>query len=408
MVGRSDWVEIFKAGKQTASDGRTIVFSPENLDEIVSSYSPEHFRAPLIISHDTFGRSDRELAESELAFGIVKKLKREGNSLYAFCDPVAPEVRDWIAQGRIVDRSASFYPPNSANNPFPGKWALRHVALLGKTAPSVKGMEAIFNLNEFNFSENDDFLEFSNYKNNTLVELFSGLRDFLIESHGLEKAQALIPNYLLRTLGDSSDGTESLQERMSDLEIKLEDVRQSVFSMENSFHSTMPKMSMAYQEDDDDNQEDEMTSEMQSEIAALREELKKQKRERRRDRIASFMERNRDRLIPRMLEDFDVEFGEDTISENFSSFCEGLSDSQLSYFEQFVSQIPVQVEFNELTAAPVSRRGNKSFSGNGSPQSKILAAIESYQSEHPELSFEQIKNLPEFSEQVSQIYMGVI
>ena len=167
-------------------------------------------------------------------------------------------------------------------------------------------------------------------------------------------------------------------------------------------------MSMAYQEDDDDNQEDEMTSEMQSEIAALREELKKQKRERRRDRIASFMERNRDRLIPRMLEDFDVEFGEDTISENFSSFCEGLSDSQLSYFEQFVSQIPVQVEFNELTAAPVSRRGNRSFSGNGSPQSKILAAIESYQSEHPELSFEQIKNLPEFSEQVSQIYMGVI
>jgi hypothetical protein len=406
MVGRSDWVEIFKAGKQTASDGRTIVFSPENLDEIVSSYSPEHFRAPLIISHETFGRSDRELAESELAFGIVKKLRREGNSLYAFCDPVAPEVRDWIAQGRIVDRSASFYPPNSANNPFPGKWALRHVALLGKTAPSVKGMEAI-NLNELNFSEDDDFLEFSAYKNNAFVELFSGLRDFLIESHGLEKAEALIPSYVLRTLGGPDDETEFLQKRMSDLEKKLEDVRQSVFSLGDSFHSTMPKMSMAYQEDDDD-QEDEMTSEMQSEIAALREELKKQKRERRRDRIASFMERNRDRLIPRMLEDFDVEFGEDTISENFSSFCEGLSDSQLSYFEQFVSQIPVQVEFNELTAAPVSRRGNKSFSGNGSPQSKILAAIESYQSEHPELSFEQIKNLPEFSEQVSQIYMGVI
>jgi hypothetical protein len=405
MPGRSDWVEIFKAGKQTASDGRTIVFSPENLDEIVSSYSPEHFRAPLIISHDTFGRSDRELAESELAFGIVKKLKREGNSLYAFCDPVAPKVRDWIAQGRIVDRSASFYPPDSANNPFPGKWALRHVALLGKTAPSVKGMEAIFNLNEFNFSEDDDFLEFSDYKNNAIVELFSGLRDFLIESHGLEKAEALIPSFVLRMLGDSDDETESLQERMSDLEMKLEGVRQSVFSLGDS--STMPKMSMAYQEDDDD-QEDEMTSEMQSEIAALREELKKQKRERRRDRIASFMERNRDRLIPRMLEDFDVEFGEDAISENFSSFCEGLSDSQLSYFEQFVSQIPVQVEFNELTAAPVPRRGNRSFSGNGSPQSKILAAIESYQSEHPELSFEQIKNLPEFSEQVSQIYMGVI
>lgn len=352
------WVEIFRGGERTASNGRKYFFRTEDLDQIVETYSPEKFRAPLILGHKTFGRSDRELAESELSFGVASRLKRTGDRLYALFDRVAPEVREWIEQGRIVDRSASFYPPNSPNSPSPGKWALRHIGLLGKTAPSVKNMTPL-NLSENLMFSDSPGIVFNETMNNT-SQIFTGIRDALVEIHGIETAESIIPDSLIASFEE---------------EAKLN-----------------------YQ----DSSDTKMTEEMQAEIAKLKAELSQQVKARRRDKIASFMERNSNRLTPAMLGDVEIEFGEETVTENLQTFAQGLSESQLAYFEKFVELIPQQIEFGELTADNSLKSRTKQF--GDSPSAKLLGAIAAYQSEHPEMSFEQVKNLPEFSEQVNHVY----
>ncbi|MBF0186018.1 MAG: hypothetical protein HQM06_16735, partial [Magnetococcales bacterium] len=42
--------------------------------------------------------------------------------------------------GRFKKISASFYPPDSPNNPTPGLFALRHIAFLGAQPPAIKGL----------------------------------------------------------------------------------------------------------------------------------------------------------------------------------------------------------------------------------------------------------------------------
>lgn len=388
---KTNQFEIFRAGTRTSSDGRTFHFSSKDLDEIASNYDPKVFRAPLILSHNTFGKSDRDLAQSELAFGVVEKVVREGDNLHCYCNPIAPEISNWVKEGRILDRSASFYPPDSPNNPTPGKWSLRHVALLGRTPPAVKGMSAL-SLSEFDFAEDDDSVEFGAMKVSTskIASMFGGIRDFLIEFVGLEAANRILPREALSGLvevgnwGDMEDGRAMtrLHERLDEVEQEL--VRTQTAKLENDFLYEEQKMTDYY-----------------SELESLRAEVARQRIERRRDRIAMFQERYSDRLTPAMLEEITVSFGEESRPESLVSFCEGLSEGQFNYFEQFLSRIPKQVEFGELTANPGPSR-YASPPANGAiyePNSLALdRKIRAYQQEHPNLSYAEVLGLPEFSE----------
>ncbi|HEY9835417.1 MAG TPA: hypothetical protein V6D27_00755 [Vampirovibrionales bacterium] len=386
-----DDFEIFQGGTRTSSDGRKIHFSNRDLDEIVETYDPRNFRAPLILSHNTFARSDRELAESELAFGVVQRVVRDGNSLRAFCDPIAPEVSQWIKEGRIVDRSASFYPPDSPSNPTPGKWSLRHVALLGRTPPAVKGMSAL-SLAEIFDDDGGEALEFKGYEMNTqtvIADFFRGVRDFLIESQGLEFADNLLPSDKLATLSDqeNADLPSDFAERLADLEEEIESLKE---------HSANKQQTMGpeYQE-------------LQDELESYKTQLRNERTQRRNERIASFEEKYKDRLTPAMLAPVEVSFGEESRQESFSSWCESLSDWQLSYVENFIKNLPPQIDFGEHTAGgggtdrPAERR--KYSSSYDAASLAADAKIRDYQSQHPELTYSEVVARPEFQELLREI-----
>ena len=125
-------VHIFKAGKQTSAQGITREFTVGDLKEIADSYQPDVHEAPIRIGHE-----DNDKVPS---WGWVKGVKVKGNELFAEID-FSPLAEEYIKNGLYKKVSASFYSPDSKINPEPGKWSLRHVALLGAQPPAVKGLK---------------------------------------------------------------------------------------------------------------------------------------------------------------------------------------------------------------------------------------------------------------------------
>jgi hypothetical protein len=208
-------LEIFTAGHRTSSQGFGRKYSTDDLDQAVNCYNPDVFKAPLIISkrggHDTGGIPDHALAYSELAFGYPQSLKRIGQKLIAIFEKVAPEFVQWCDEGRILDRSASFYLPDSPNNPHPGSLALRHVAALGVSPPAVKGMGSIqgaLSMANFTCSAEDvGVVEFDS-GDGSIAQVFWNLREWIISKHGLEAADVALPKESIAailTMDDEDD-----------------------------------------------------------------------------------------------------------------------------------------------------------------------------------------------------------
>jgi len=139
--GFNDWVEIFRGGRQTDSNGRTHDGN-QLIRRAVRSFNTADHEPPLVVGHPK---------ENAPAFGWVEKLKAATNGgtsvLMGKFKQVVPEFAALAKQGLYKKRSASFYPDGR----------LRHVGFLGAAPPAVKGLadlkfedseETIFNFDD--------------------------------------------------------------------------------------------------------------------------------------------------------------------------------------------------------------------------------------------------------------------
>lgn len=115
------WFAIFKTGKHTDSAGNTREWTEADLDVIVAKYDPQKHEAPIVIGHP---------ASNAPAFGWIEKLKRVGDTLYAYPKQLAQEFVEMVNKGLFKKRSISLYPDGT----------LRHVGFLGAQPPAVKGL----------------------------------------------------------------------------------------------------------------------------------------------------------------------------------------------------------------------------------------------------------------------------
>ena len=135
-------IEIFRAGRHIDDAGGVHQFSEADLAGMATSYNPALREAPLTVGHPK---------DNLPAYGWVKSVGRSASGALAIdTHQVEPQFAEMVEAGRFKKRSASFYPPQAANNPTPGKWYLRHVAFLGAQPPAVAGLKDI------QFSEDDD------------------------------------------------------------------------------------------------------------------------------------------------------------------------------------------------------------------------------------------------------------
>ncbi|QRO13084.1 peptidase [Moraxella osloensis] len=134
-------IHIFKTGTHTDSHGQTLTFSEADLAMAVSAYNPDIHQAPIVVGHP---KTDAP------AYGWVQNLSANNGNLYATPEQVNTEFSEQVKAGSYKKVSASFYPPNSPNNPVKGVYYLRHVGFLGAEPPAIKGLSPV------EFSEKDD------------------------------------------------------------------------------------------------------------------------------------------------------------------------------------------------------------------------------------------------------------
>lgn len=283
-------IEILKAGNHVSSSGEPCSFGVNELKQVVESYDPNAFKAPLIVSHNTGGKADHDIVNSELAFGFPKELRLVGDRVKAVFEKISPQVVNWVREGRLLGISPSLYKPNSPSNPHPGKWSLRHIAALGKSPPAIKSLsplalsEAIavdepsdswaIALSEFepSFSEEGtvDFMcgacaaeksENQMEAVGTMASLFRRLREWMIGEFDMATADKVVAPEILDELTAPED--DEMDEAIATLTSLFRRVREWLidqYDMETADKVVAPDLLDELLMPDDDDEEDDSSN----------------------------------------------------------------------------------------------------------------------------------------------------
>lgn len=174
-------LHIFKPGNHTPMTGGRLSFSEADLAASARAYNPALHEAPIVIGHPVHDAP---------AYGWVNELQASSKGLYADVDRLDPMFVEQVGKKKRFKKiSASFYAPDSPNNPVPGVYYLRHVGFLGAQPPSVKGLDPI-NLGDSEkgvvyFSEEGD-------SNEEDQGFFQKMREWLTKNKGQEVADKIL------------------------------------------------------------------------------------------------------------------------------------------------------------------------------------------------------------------------
>jgi hypothetical protein len=182
--GLSDWVEIFRGGKQVDSSGREHDGNVL-IEKAVSLFNPVMHEPPAVIGHPKGDAPAYAWVE-----GLKSDVKDGVKVLFARFKQVVPEFEEGVKKGLWKKRSAAFYPDGS----------LRHVGFLGAAPPSVKGLADI----KFEGDAGASF-EFYDPGLSTIAKLFRNLRDWMIEKDGREAADQILSDWDLEYINEMAN-----------------------------------------------------------------------------------------------------------------------------------------------------------------------------------------------------------
>ncbi|MDD5272175.1 MAG: hypothetical protein PHU14_05600, partial [Methylovulum sp.] len=94
--GFGDYIEVFRAGKQTDSKGDTRVWTVGDIDQIVAHHCASSEPVPMVIGHPT---------DTAPSYGWSRDFKREGDVLLAKFSQVEPAFEKMVREGRFRNRS---------------------------------------------------------------------------------------------------------------------------------------------------------------------------------------------------------------------------------------------------------------------------------------------------------------
>lgn len=191
FAGFDDFIEVFRAGTHTDSNGQTRAFTEADLDQVVANFDAEH-PAPAVVGHPK---------HDDPAYGWVAELKRAGKKLLAKFAQVEPQFAGMVKSGRFRNRSVKLVSSDKG-------WALAHVGFLGAAAPAVAGLKPI----QFDGAAAGVVVEFAAYDAWSLRQIargFRNLRDFILAQFGQEKADQAMPAYQIESLESAAAELEA-------------------------------------------------------------------------------------------------------------------------------------------------------------------------------------------------------
>lgn len=180
-------IKIFKVGNHTDTKGITRSYTRDMLADCVAAYSPQTHEAPFVLGHPK---------HDDPAYGWADHLELDADDyLLAYPKQVPADFAENVNAGTYNKVSASFYLPDSPNNPTPGKLYLRHVGFLGAQPPAVKGLGTV------QFAEDEQGIaDFGDWGHELTADLFRKWREWLIDSQGQEEADKIAPNWMIESL----------------------------------------------------------------------------------------------------------------------------------------------------------------------------------------------------------------
>jgi len=315
---------IFRSGRHTAANGEAHDFTEDRLQEAIDHYDPAVSEAPIVVGHPK---------NNAPAFGWVKGLQRnDDGEMVAVPDQVDADFEEMVGAGRFKKRSASFYKPDAPNNPVPGVFYLRHVGFLGAQPPSVKGLSD----KGISFAEDEDgVVELADMGmlGSVLAGTMRRLREWLIEQHGTEKADEIVPTYVPEDIeafakSDDSDDAGDAEAQSADLSDPSADGDQSGGDGTPNPDTEVVEMSEAEKQ----------------ELERLRAAERQRKA---REAVQPHVDAGR---IPPALADTAAEFAASLDSETAVEFSEGEGSVERTPRDQFIElmgQLPKAVEYGE-------------------------------------------------------------
>ncbi len=186
--------DAFRPGTFVANDGRKMTISDAVINELIETYDPAVFSAPIVVGHP---KTDSP------AFGHVHALGKTGEKLQVTKSEVTPEFATAaIADKRYNKISIKMFLPDSPANPKPGKHYLQHVGFLGGMPPAVPGLEpvALAANDELSFEFSADF----SYEDRLVARMFRSLREYLIGKDGQETADRVLSDWDITALAESA------------------------------------------------------------------------------------------------------------------------------------------------------------------------------------------------------------
>lgn len=183
-------MHIFQAGRQTTMAGATLEFSEADMRATAKAYDPAKHETPICIGHPKHDLP---------AYGWLSSVEARDGGLYAKPHQLDPEFAEMVRKGAFKKVSIKFYDKSSPGNPVPGVYYPRHVAFLGALPPAVKGLKQVeFADGDEQFVEAE--IEFGEAAAGFVATALRGIRDFLIEQFGLEKADGALPGWRIDML----------------------------------------------------------------------------------------------------------------------------------------------------------------------------------------------------------------
>lgn len=163
-------------------------FTLKDLEELVSNFNPSKHEPPVVLGHPK---------TNSPAYGWVKSLYLKGKSLVANLE-VHKSLLKFIDEGLYKKKSISYW----TNYQGTGKKVLIHLGFLGGVPPQIKGLPDGVSLKDGDEFETID-LEEDRVSRMALRDVAIGYqkhRDHLIDTEGLEKANEIVPVWLIDSL----------------------------------------------------------------------------------------------------------------------------------------------------------------------------------------------------------------
>lgn len=360
-------IHIFKTGTHTAMSGATLAFTEADLAATAAAYDPALHEAPLVVGHPSHDAP---------AYGWVKSLAFADHGLHAEPDQLDPAFAELVDAGRYKKISASFYHPDSLNNPKPGVYYLRHVGFLGAQPPAIKGLKPV----EFADDADCITLEFADMGKLTLGRVLRNLREWLIARHGIEDADQVVPDYVVHDIEDDA---------RRDDEPNDEDAMDGGASPLPAFSETQPGETMPLPTD---TASADRIAALEAENAALKQQHLEFAEQKRRDKAdadhaahVAFCEGliKAGRLLPAQKSVAVAVLDTLSAADSVIEFGEGESKKPLieAVKADLLSALPKQVEFGEVGAGDGLSNGAIDFAD---PKALVVAATR-YQAEQADL-----------------------